>query len=136
MLSEPNISYKPFWGICRPLKSWRANSPNPIQIYCAPLNQEWTIIVSSNSSKKPDTVSTSAHVLVIILSLKKRHPRLRCFKTERDASLNIYISSILMSIPKHYINQIIIYLYSDNHEVWYLKFSIFQSLLYFLLKYI
>ena len=35
MLSEPNISYKPFWGICRPLKSWRANSPNPIQIYCA-----------------------------------------------------------------------------------------------------
>ena len=35
MLSEPNISYKPFWGICRPLNSWRANSPNPIQIYCA-----------------------------------------------------------------------------------------------------
>ena len=35
MLSEPNISYKPFWGICRPLKSWRANSPNLIQIYCA-----------------------------------------------------------------------------------------------------
>ena len=35
MLSEPNISYKPFWGIYRPLKSWRANSPNPIQIYCA-----------------------------------------------------------------------------------------------------
>ena len=34
MLFEPNISYKPFWGICRPLKSWRANSPNPIQIYC------------------------------------------------------------------------------------------------------
>lgn len=29
MLSEPNISYKTFWGICRPLKSWRANSPNP-----------------------------------------------------------------------------------------------------------
>lgn len=35
MLSESNISYKPFWGICRPLNSWRANSPNPIQIYCA-----------------------------------------------------------------------------------------------------
>ena len=35
MLSEPKISYKPFWGICRPLNSWRANSPNPIQIYCA-----------------------------------------------------------------------------------------------------
>ena len=35
MLSEPNLSYKPFWGICRPLNSWRANSPNPIQIYCA-----------------------------------------------------------------------------------------------------
>ena len=35
MLSEPNISYKPFWGICRPLNSWRANSPNPIQICCA-----------------------------------------------------------------------------------------------------
>ena len=35
ILSEPNLSYKPFWGICRPLKSWRANSPNPIQIYCA-----------------------------------------------------------------------------------------------------
>ena len=55
-----------------------------------PLNQEWTIIVSSNSSKKPDTVSTSAHVLVIILSLKKRHPRLRCFKEyiklDRDKS--------------------------------------------------
>ena len=39
MLSEPNISYKPFWGICRPLNSWRANSPNPIQIYCAQLNE-------------------------------------------------------------------------------------------------
>ena len=39
MLSEPNISYKPFWGICRPLKSWRANSPNPIQIYCAKVNE-------------------------------------------------------------------------------------------------
>ena len=36
MLPEPKISYKPFWGICRPLNSWRANSPNPIQIYCAP----------------------------------------------------------------------------------------------------
>ena len=35
----------------------------------------------------------------INLSLKKRHPRLRCFKTERDAFLNIYISSILMLIP-------------------------------------
>ena len=35
MLSEPNLSYKPFWGICRPLNSWRANSPNPIQICCA-----------------------------------------------------------------------------------------------------
>ena len=35
MLPEPKISYKPFWGICRPLNSWRANSPNPIQIYCA-----------------------------------------------------------------------------------------------------
>ena len=40
MLSEPNISYKPFWGICRPLKSWRANSPNPIQIYCAEIVEE------------------------------------------------------------------------------------------------
>jgi len=39
MLSEPNISYKPFWGICRPLDSWRANSPNPIQIYCAKINE-------------------------------------------------------------------------------------------------
>ena len=39
MLSEPSISYKPFWGICRPLNSWRANSPNPIQIYCACLNE-------------------------------------------------------------------------------------------------
>ena len=39
MLSEPNISYKPFWGICRPLNSWRANSPNPIQIYCAQNSQ-------------------------------------------------------------------------------------------------
>ena len=37
MLPEPKISYKPFWGICRPLNSWRANSPNPIQIYCAKL---------------------------------------------------------------------------------------------------
>ena len=40
MLSEPNISYKPFWGICRPLNSWRANSPNPIQIYCAANRQD------------------------------------------------------------------------------------------------
>ena len=39
MLSEPSISYKPFWGICRPLNSWRANSPNPIQIYCAKINE-------------------------------------------------------------------------------------------------
>ena len=39
MLPEPKISYKPFWGICRPLNSWRANSPNPIQIYCA--NKKW-----------------------------------------------------------------------------------------------
>ena len=39
MLSEPNISYKPFWGICRPLNSWRANSPNPIQIYCAKFSE-------------------------------------------------------------------------------------------------
>ena len=37
MLSKPNLSYKPFWGICRPLISWRANSPNPIQIYCVRL---------------------------------------------------------------------------------------------------
>ena len=29
----------------------------------------------------------------------KRHPRLRCLKTERDTDLNIYISSKLMSIP-------------------------------------
>lgn len=35
MLSESNISYKPFLGICLPLNSCRANSPNPIQIYCA-----------------------------------------------------------------------------------------------------
>ena len=42
MLSEPNISYKPFWGICRPLKSWRANSPNPIQIYCALISSRLT----------------------------------------------------------------------------------------------
>lgn len=58
------------------------------------------------------------HYLIMFHCLfKKRHPRLRCFKTERDAFLNIYISSIPMSIPKHYINMIIIYLYSDNHEV-------------------
>ena len=37
MLSKPNLDYKPFWGICRPLISWRANSPNPIQIYCVRL---------------------------------------------------------------------------------------------------
>ena len=43
MLSEPNISYKPFWGICRPLNSWRANSPNPIQIYCAKKIEEFSI---------------------------------------------------------------------------------------------
>ena len=29
----------------------------------------------------------------------KRHPRLRCLKTERDTDLNIYTSSILVSIP-------------------------------------
>ena len=49
MLSEPNISYKPFWGICRPLNSWRANSPNPIQIYCAII-----FAYSIASSVKPD----------------------------------------------------------------------------------
>ena len=43
MLSEPKISYKPFWGICRPLNSWRANSPNPIQIYCATVSFTFTI---------------------------------------------------------------------------------------------
>ena len=46
MLSEPNISYKPFWGICRPLNSWRANSPNPIQIYCAGLTSGEEMISS------------------------------------------------------------------------------------------
>ena len=29
----------------------------------------------------------------------KRHPRFRCMKTERDTDLNIYTSSILVSIP-------------------------------------
>lgn len=58
-----------------------------------------------------------AHHEKLFRLYKKRHPKLRCFKTERDASLNIYVSCILMSIPKHYINQIITYLYSDNHEV-------------------
>ena len=33
--------------------------------------------------------------------IKKRHPRLRCLKTERDTNLNIYISSKLMSIPTY-----------------------------------
>ena len=51
MLSEPNISYKPFWGICRPLNSWRANSPNPIQIYCAQkykkVAENWIYAVSA-----------------------------------------------------------------------------------------
>ena len=31
----------------------------------------------------------------------KRHPRLRCLKTERDTNLNIYISCKLMSIPTY-----------------------------------
>ena len=33
--------------------------------------------------------------------VKKRYPRLRCLKTERDTNLNIYISSKLMSIPTY-----------------------------------
>ena len=33
--------------------------------------------------------------------IKKRYPRLRCLKTERDTNLNIYISSKLMSIPTY-----------------------------------
>ena len=49
MLSEPNISYKPFWGICRPLKSWRANSPNPIQIYCAKKDDNLVAILDIDS---------------------------------------------------------------------------------------
>ena len=83
MLSEPNISYKPFWGICRPLNSWRANSPNPIQIYCArrlsdhsqikiqtPWNAEsfpdYTFIhIDSNSHHCPDPIDT-----VIEITLK------------------------------------------------------------------
>ena len=50
MLSEPNISYKPFWGICRPLNSWRANSPNPIQIYCAHFDMSFTRLFRFNQA--------------------------------------------------------------------------------------
>ena len=49
MLSEPNISYKPFWSICRPLKSWRANSPNPIQIYCANIKSNVDLQLSGHT---------------------------------------------------------------------------------------
>ena len=43
-VARAKISYKPFWGICRPLNSWRANSPNPIQIYCAKLSSHFFLI--------------------------------------------------------------------------------------------
>ena len=50
MLPEPKISYKPFWGICRPLNSWRANSPNPIQIYCAVISHCYIILIHRDLS--------------------------------------------------------------------------------------
>ena len=52
MLPEPKISYKPFWGICRPLNSWRANSPNPIQIYCARRNSPIFLLTLKNFDPK------------------------------------------------------------------------------------
>ena len=58
MLSEPNISYKPFWGICRPLNSWRANSPNPIQIYCADVFPD--LMPQSDGISLTDTTGTGS----------------------------------------------------------------------------
>lgn len=43
----------------------------------------------------------SKKVINWMYMIKKRYPRLRCLKTERDTNLNIYISSKLMSIPTY-----------------------------------
>ena len=66
MLSEPNISYKPFWGICRPLKSWRANSPNPIQIYCADFSSCEIENIAVSSDKLTGVVVNSSQALEFV----------------------------------------------------------------------
>ena len=65
MLPEPKISYKPFWGICRPLNSWRANSPNPIQIYCA------AIFVMQRETQGMDNTEKLQYVLLRLKNIYK-----------------------------------------------------------------
>ena len=71
MLSEPKISYKPFWGICRPLNSWRANSPNPIQIYCAFNKATFVFKSSSFATLSWSTVFEVVTVSLFVLQVKR-----------------------------------------------------------------
>ena len=80
MLSEPNISYKPFWGICRPLNSWRANSPNPIQIYCADVN---TAITQIKEKKYPSVLEKYKDNLILVGITYDKKTRKHICKIER-----------------------------------------------------
>ena len=64
----------------------------------------------------------------------KRHPRLRCLKTERDTNLNIYISSKLMSIPV-YTKILIDYFKFINKESNGLQpiYSMFDSIIFYII---
>lgn len=101
MLSEPNISYKLFWGICRPLKSWRANSPNPIQIYCAKVNEP----VGPN---EPD-----------IIQLIKKNPKIT--QIELANQLNLSRSTIKRMLNRLQQQEIVIRKGSNRNGYWTVK---------------
>ena len=101
MLSEPNISYKPFWGICRPLKSWRANSPNPIQIYCAKVNEP-------NGPNEPD-----------IIQLIKMNPKIT--QIELANQLNLSRSTIKRILNRLQQQEIVIRKGSNRNGYWTVK---------------
>ena len=101
MLSESNISYKPFWGICRPLNSWRANSPNPIQIYCAKVNEP-------NGPNKPD-----------IIQLIKINPKIT--QIELANQLNLSRSTIKRILNRLQQQEIVIRKGSNRNGYWTVK---------------
>jgi len=101
MLSEPNISYKPFWGICRPLNSWRANSPNPIQIYCAKVNEP-------NGPNEPD-----------IIQLIKINPKIT--QIELANQLNLSRSTIKRILNRLQQQEIVIRKGSNRNGYWAVK---------------
>ena len=101
MLSESNISYKPFWGICRPLNSWRANSPNLIQIYCAKVNEP-------NGPNEPD-----------IIQLIKINPKIT--QIELANQLNLSRSTIKRILNRLQQQEIVIRKGSNRNGYWAVK---------------